>query len=87
MIRKRTDLHLFHHGIPKVLVNPWRKGITIYLSSLTTQTLTMIKLENDYTTLERTIKLSRQETLAHGSTILEHAIALNMKTNLIYWGL
>jgi hypothetical protein len=31
----------------------------IYLYSLTTQTLTMIKLENDHTTLERTIKLSR----------------------------
>jgi hypothetical protein len=27
-IRKRTDLHLFHHGIPKVLVNPRSKGIT-----------------------------------------------------------
>jgi hypothetical protein len=32
------------------------------------------------------IKLSRYETLAHGSTILEHAIVLNMKTNLIYQG-
>jgi hypothetical protein len=31
----------------------------IYLYSLTTQTLTMIRLENDYTTLERTIKLTR----------------------------
>jgi hypothetical protein len=31
----------------------------IYLYSLTTQTLTMIRLENGYTTLERTIKLSR----------------------------
>jgi hypothetical protein len=28
MIRKRMDLHLFHHGIPKVLVNPQNKGIT-----------------------------------------------------------
>jgi hypothetical protein len=46
----------------------------------------MIRLENDYTTLERTIKLSRLETLAHGSTILEHPTALNMKTNLIYRG-
>jgi hypothetical protein len=32
---------------------------SIYLYSLTTQTLTMIKLENDYTTLERTIKLTK----------------------------
>jgi hypothetical protein len=47
----------------------------------------MVKLENDYTTLEWTIKLSWQETLAHGSTILELAIALNMQTNLIYLGL
>jgi hypothetical protein len=31
----------------------------IYLYSLTTQTLTMIRLENDYTTLERMIKLTR----------------------------
>jgi hypothetical protein len=31
----------------------------IYLHSLTTQTLTMIELEKDYTTLERMIKLSR----------------------------
>jgi hypothetical protein len=31
----------------------------IYFYSLTTQTLSMVKLENDYTTLERTIKLSR----------------------------
>jgi hypothetical protein len=28
MIRKHTDLHLFHHGIPKVLINPRRKWIT-----------------------------------------------------------
>jgi hypothetical protein len=28
-----------------------------------------------------------KETLAHGSTILEHATALNMKTDLIYQGL
>jgi hypothetical protein len=27
MIRKRTDLYLFHHGIPKVLVNPRSKGL------------------------------------------------------------
>jgi hypothetical protein len=25
---RSTDLHLFHHRIPKVLVNPWSKGIT-----------------------------------------------------------
>jgi hypothetical protein len=31
--------------------------IDLYI--LATQTLTMIKLENDYSTLERTIKLSR----------------------------
>jgi hypothetical protein len=31
----------------------------IYLYSLTTQTLTMIRLENDYTTLDRMIKLTR----------------------------
>jgi hypothetical protein len=30
----------------------------IYLYSLTTQTLTMIRLENDYATVERTIKLT-----------------------------
>jgi hypothetical protein len=59
----------------------------IYLYSLTTQTLTMIKLKNDYTTLERTIKLTRYKTLAHGSTILEHATTLNMKIDLIYRGL
>jgi hypothetical protein len=59
----------------------------IYLYSLTTQTLTMIRLENDYTTLGKTIKLTRQKTLAHGSTILEHATALNMKIDLIYRGL
>jgi hypothetical protein len=48
-IRKRTDLHLFHHGIPKVLVNPQSKGYKrlIYLYTLATQTLTMIKLENN----------------------------------------
>jgi hypothetical protein len=33
----------------------------IYLYSPTTQTLTMIRLENDYTTLERTIKPTRYE--------------------------
>jgi hypothetical protein len=33
----------------------------IYLYSLTTQNLTMIRLENDYTTLERTIKPTRYE--------------------------
>jgi hypothetical protein len=33
----------------------------IYLYSLTTQTLTMIRLENDYTTLERTIKTTKYE--------------------------
>jgi hypothetical protein len=33
----------------------------IYLYSLTTQTLTMIRLENNYTTLERTIKPTRYE--------------------------
>jgi hypothetical protein len=33
----------------------------IYFYSLTTQTLTMIELENDYTTLERTIKPTRYE--------------------------
>jgi hypothetical protein len=61
----------------------------IYLYSLTTQTLTMIRLENDYTTLERErlSRLDMKETLAHGSTILEHATALNMKTDLIYRGL
>jgi hypothetical protein len=59
----------------------------IYLYSLTTQTLTMIRLENYYATLERTIKPTRQKTLAHGFTILEHATALNMKTDLIYRGL
>jgi hypothetical protein len=32
---------------------------SIYLYSLTTQTLTMIRLENYYTTLETTIKLTR----------------------------
>jgi hypothetical protein len=32
---------------------------SIYLYSVTTKTLTMIRLENDYTTLERTIKLTR----------------------------
>jgi hypothetical protein len=58
MIRKRTDLHLFHHRIPKVLVNRRARGLQalIYLYLLTTQTLTKVKLENDYTTLERTIK-------------------------------
>jgi hypothetical protein len=35
MIRKRTDLHLFHHGIPKVLVNPRSKGITSAWSTST----------------------------------------------------
>jgi hypothetical protein len=40
--------HLFHHGIPKVLVNPRSKGFTSVRSTT---------------------------TLAHGSTILEHAIA------------
>jgi hypothetical protein len=33
----------------------------IYLYSLTTQTLTMIRLESDYTTLERTSKPTRYE--------------------------
>jgi hypothetical protein len=33
----------------------------IYFYSLTTKTLTMIKLENDYTTLERMIKPTRYE--------------------------
>jgi hypothetical protein len=47
----------------------------IYLYSLTTPALSMVKLENDYTTLKSMTKLSRQETLAHGSTILEHATA------------
>jgi hypothetical protein len=56
----------------------------IYFYSLTTQTLTMIRLENDYTTLERMIKLSRQKRLTHGSTILEHATTLNTKTDL-WW--
>jgi hypothetical protein len=28
-----------------------------------------------------------KETLAHGSTILEHATVLNMKTDVIYRGL
>jgi hypothetical protein len=28
-----------------------------------------------------------KETLAHGSMILEHATAKDMKTDLIYWGL
>jgi hypothetical protein len=27
--------HLFHHGIPKVLVNPWSKGITSVRSTMT----------------------------------------------------
>jgi hypothetical protein len=27
--------HLFHHGIPKVLVNPWSKGITSVRSTTT----------------------------------------------------
>jgi hypothetical protein len=31
----------------------------IYFYSLTTPTLSKVKLENDYTTLERTTKLSR----------------------------
>jgi hypothetical protein len=56
IIRKRTDLHIFHHGIPKVQGDYKR---LIYLYSLTIQTLTMIRLEKDYTTLERTTKLSR----------------------------
>jgi hypothetical protein len=56
----------------------------IYFYSLTTPTLSKVKLENDYTTLERTTKLSRYEIVAHGSTILEHVTALNTKTNLIY---
>jgi hypothetical protein len=49
----------------------------------------MIRLENDYTTLERErlSRLDMKETLVHGSTILEHATALNMKTDLINRGL
>jgi hypothetical protein len=29
-IRKRTDPHLIHHGIPKVLVNPRSKGLQAF---------------------------------------------------------
>jgi hypothetical protein len=41
--------HLFHHRIPKVLVNPRSKGITsvIYFYALATKTLTIIKIENN----------------------------------------
>jgi hypothetical protein len=42
--------HLFHHGIPKVLVNPRSKGITSVRSTFTLsllKPLTTIKLENN----------------------------------------
>jgi hypothetical protein len=66
----------------------WDYKHFIFLYSLIIQTLTMIRLEKYYTTLERTIKgLDVKETVAHRSTILEHATALNKKTDLIYQGL
>jgi hypothetical protein len=64
----------FTTGFPRFLSIRRARGLQAFDLPLLTNY--MIRLENDYTALDRTIKrLDMKKTLAHGSTILEHATA------------